>query len=227
MLEAYEAYGDQSTMASLTRDLVLAAARETGRTVVPDGRGGEINLENEWQTLPLMDAVSSAVGIHISAETGTEALRKVARQAGVELRPDWGTGEIVVELYEQLVERTLLAPTFVTDYPASVRPLARSHRSKPGLAESWDLVVGGVELTTAYTELTDPVVQRERLLEQASLAAQGDSHAMQLDEDFLRALEFGLPPTGGMGLGIDRLTRLLTGAGLREAILFPLVRPET
>jgi lysyl-tRNA synthetase class 2 len=137
-----------------------------------------------------------------------------------------GADEIVVELYEQLVERTLLVPTFVTDYPASVRPLARSHRSKPGLAESWDLVIGGVELTTAYTELTDPVVQRDRLLEQASLAAQGDSHAMQLDEDFLRALEFGLPPTGGMGLGIDRLIRLLTGAGLREAILFPLVRPE-
>jgi lysyl-tRNA synthetase class 2 len=226
MLEAYQAYGDHSTMATLTRDLVVAAARETGHTVVPDGHGGEIDLDTEWQTLSLLNAVSAAVGTEITVETSADALRTVAERTGVELRPDWGADEIVVELYEQLVERTLLVPTFVTDYPASVRPLARSHRSKPGLAESWDLVIGGVELTTAYTELTDPVVQRDRLLEQASLAAQGDSHAMQLDEDFLRALEFGLPPTGGMGLGIDRLIRLLTGAGLREAILFPLVRPE-
>jgi lysyl-tRNA synthetase class 2 len=227
MLESYQAYGDYSTMATLTRDLVLAAARQTGRTVVPDGQGGEIDLEGEWHWLSLLDAVSRAVGEEISVRSDERSMRKLAERTGVELRAQWGVADIIVELYEQLVERYIREPTFVTGYPASTKPLARPHRSQPGLVEAWDLVIGGVELTTAYSEMTDPVVQRERLVEQSALAAQGDAEAMQLDEDFLRALEFGLPPTGGMGLGVDRLIRLLTGAGLREAILFPLLRPES
>lgn len=226
MLEAYEAYGDYHTIAILTRALVVDAARAVGRTVVQGSDGEEIDLEGEWRTLPLLTAVCAAVGEEIGVETGLETLRKIAARSDVELAPGWGAGEIIVEMYEQLVERTLQEPTFVTDYPAAVKPLARPHRSLPGLAETWDLVVGGVELAMANSELTDPVVQRERFREQALLAAQGDSEAMELDEDFLRALEYGMPPTGGLGLGVDRLLRLLAGTGVRDTILFPLVRPE-
>ena len=226
MLEAYEAYGDYHTMAILTRDLVLDAARAVGRTVLRGSDGDEVDLEGEWRTLPLLTAVCAVVGEEIGVETDLETLRKIAARTGVELAPRWGAGEIIVELYEQLVERTLQQPTFVTDYPAAVKPLARPHRSLPGLAETWDLIIGGVELAMANSELNDPLVQRERLQEQALLAGQGDTDAMELDEDFLRALEYGMPPTGGMGLGVDRLLRLLTSTGVRDTILFPLVRPE-
>ena len=134
-------------------------------------------------------------------------------------------GEIVLELYEKLVEHTLVQPTFVRDYPVSVRPLTRPHRDDPRLAEAWDLVIGGVEIAVAYSELVDPLEQRRRLVEQSVAAAKGDPEAMQLDEDFLQALEYGMPPTGGMGMGVDRLVMLLTGKGIRETILFPLIKP--
>ena len=137
------------------------------------------------------------------------------------MQPAWGQGEIVLELYEQLVEHTLIEPTFVRDYPASVRPLARPHRDDPRLAEAWDLVVNGVELAPAYSELVDPVEQRRRLTEQSARAAGGDPEAMQLDEDFLRALEHGAPPMGGLGIGVDRLIMLLTGFNIRDVITFP------
>ena len=177
--------------------------------------------------LPILDAVSDAVGEEIDVETPAEVLRKVADRHDVSLQPSWEAAEIVVELYEQLVEDHLLQPTFVTDYPAAVKPLAKPHRSKPGLVEAWDLIIGGVELAPAYSELNDPVEQRRRLVEQSRKAAGGDPEAMQLDEDFLRAMEFGMPPQGGMGLGIDRLIRLLTGVtSLRDTIAFPLLKPE-
>ena len=153
-----------------------------------------------------------------------EHLRALAEAREVNVKPSWGAGEIILELFEQLVEETLVQPTFVCDYPESLRPLARQHRSKPGIVEAWDLIIGGVELGVSYSELIDPVVQRERLTEQSLLAAGGDPEAMQLDEDFLRALEYGGPPMGGSGLGIDRLVMLLTGVGIRETILFPHVR---
>ena len=143
----------------------------------------------------------------------------------VALRPEWDAGAIVLELYEKLVEHTLINPTFVRDYPVSVRPLARQHRSDPRLAEAWDLIIGGVELAPAYTELADPVEQRRRLVDQARAAAAGDVEAMELDEDFLLALEHGMPPTGGLGMGVDRLLMLLTGRNIRETILFPLLKP--
>src|SRR5690606_27842975 len=140
---------------------------------------------------------------------------------------DWSAGEIVLELFEKLVEHTIVEPTFVCDYPVDVRPLARRHRKDPRLAEAFDLIVAGVELAPAYSELTDPVDQRARLVQQSVRAAGGDPEAMQLGEDFLRALEYGMPPTGGLGLGIDRLVMLLTGVrSIRETILFPLVKPE-
>ncbi|MGH3329635.1 MAG: lysine--tRNA ligase [Streptomycetales bacterium] len=226
MLEAYEAYGDYDTMAALTRDLVLAAARAVGRTVVPDGRGGELDLEQPWHDVTLHDAVSRAVGEEVTVGTPVESLRKIAARFGVLLEPAWDAGHVVLELFEKLAEHTIVAPTFVRDYPATVRPLARPHRTVPGLVEAWDLIVAGVELAPAYSELVDPVEQRARLTEQSLRAAGGDPEAMQLDEDFLRALEYGAPPMGGVGLGIDRLIMLLTGANIREAILFPLVKPE-
>ena len=228
MLEAYEAYGDYDSMAALTRTIVLDAARALGRTVIPDGHGGEIDLEAPWRHLPIHEAVSEAVGEEVTVETSVDTLRKLADRHDVHLQNDWGAGEIVLEIFEKLVEHTLLEPTFVRDYPAAVRPLAKAHRSQPGLVEAWDLIIGGIELAPAYSELNDPVEQRRRLVEQSIKAAGGDPDAMQLDEDFLRAMEYGMPPMGGMGLGIDRLVRLLTGAhSIREVIAFPLLKPES
>ena len=223
MLEAYEAYGDYDTMAELTRDLVLDAARALGSTVVP---GTGIDLDKPWRSVTIHDAVAEATGRDIDPGTEAAELREVAARHEVALQPGWTAGEIVLELFEKLVEHTLQEPTFVRDYPIEVRPLARTHRSDPRLTEAWDLIIGGVELAPAYSELVDPVEQRRRLTEQSVKAAGGDPEAMQLDEDFLRALEYGAPPMGGMGLGVDRLVMLLTGANIREAITFPLVRPE-
>jgi lysyl-tRNA synthetase class 2 len=226
MLESYEAYGDYDTMADLTRQLVLDAAHAVGRTVVPDGQGGEIDLEADWRHATVHDLVSEAVGETVDPGTPVERLIELAAKHDVALQPGWDAGEVVLELLEKLVEHTLLQPTFVRDYPVSVRPLARNHRDDPRLVEAWDLIIAGVELAPAYSELVDPVEQRRRLTEQSLKAAGGDPNAMQLDEDFLRALEHGAPPMGGMGLGVDRLVMLLTGLPIRETILFPLVRPE-
>lgn len=230
MLEFYEAYGDQFTAAERTRSIVLNAAEAAGvGTTVVDHHGREIDLSGEWRWLPIADAVSDAVGEQISTEESDDnagALRRLAEAREIALKPAWGAGEIILELYEQLVEHTLIQPTFVCDYPESVRPLARPHRTTPGLVEAWDLIIGGMELAPSYSELVDPVIQRERLTEQSLLAAGGDAEAMQLDEDFLRALEYGAPPMGGTGIGVDRLIMLLTGVGIRETILFPLLKPE-
>lgn len=226
MLEAYQAYGDQFTMMELTRALVLDAARAVGRTVVPARDGSEIDLEGEWRQAPILDLVSEALGEEISVDTPADSLTKYADARGVELQPKWTSGEIIVELYEKLVEDSLIQPTFVMDYPSSVKPLAKAHRVKNGVNEAWDLIINGVELAPAYSELNDPVVQRERLTAQSLLAAAGDPEAMELDEVFLKAMEYGMPPAGGMGMGVDRLIMLLTGAGIRETILFPLLRPE-
>lgn len=226
MLEAYEAYGDIESMKELVRDLVLNAARAVGRTVVPGRDGVMIDLEQPWRSASVLDLISEKVGEQLDIDTPVETLKSHAAAHDIELKPNWNWGEIVLELYEQLVEDTLIQPTFVEDYPASVRPLAKPHRSKPGLAEAFDLIINGVELAPAYTELNDPVLQRERLTEQSLLAAAGDPEAMDLDEAFLRAMEYGMPPAGGMGMGVDRLVMLLAGVGIRESILFPLLRPE-
>lgn len=226
MLEAYQAYGDQFTMMQLTRDLVINAARAVGRTVVQGRNGEEIDLEAEWRQAPILELVSEALGEEVTVDTSEEDLRRHAKAREVELKDDWGAAEIVVELYEQLCEDHLIQPTFVMDYPSAVKPLAKAHRSQKGVNEAWDLIINGVELAPAYTELNDPVVQRERLTEQSLKAAAGDPEAMELDEVFLKAMEYGMPPAGGMGMGVDRLIMLLTGAGIRETILFPLLRPE-
>jgi lysyl-tRNA synthetase class 2 len=225
LLEAYESYGDYDTMADLTRRLVLDAADAVGVATGTGLDGAEIDLAGEWATVTVHGAVSAAVGEDITPDTPADTLRTHAERLHVPLKPGWTAGEIVLELYEKLVEHTLVQPTFVRDYPVDVRPLARPHRDDPRLAEAWDLIIGGVEIAPAYSELVDPVEQRRRLIEQSLAAAKGDPEAMALDEDFLRALEYGMPPTGGMGLGVDRLVMILTGKGIRETILFPLLKP--
>ncbi len=226
MLEAYEAYGDYNTMATLLHDLVTAAATATGGLEVPLRDGSTTNLADAWRHATLFELVSETLSTPVTPQTTLQEARRFARMHAVDIQPAWGTGEIVLELYEKLVEHTLLAPTFVRDFPADVKPLAKEHRTHPSLGESFDLVVNGVELAMANSELNDPVAQRQRLAEQALSAANGNPEAMDLDEDFLRALEFGMPPAGGLGMGIDRLLMLITGVGIRETILFPLLRPE-
>lgn len=225
MLEAYEAYGDYQSVAEWTRAIILDAAMAVGIETPRTADGIDINLVTEWRWASIYDLVSAAVDESVTPDSDKCRLRELAALRNVALKPEWGAGEIVLELYEKLVEHTLIQPTFVCDYPRSVRPLARQHRSDPRLAEAWDLVIGGVEIAPAYTELADPVEQRRVLVEQSLAAAAGDPEAMELDEDFLQALEYGMPPTGGMGLGIDRLIAMLTGKGIRETILFPLLKP--
>ncbi|MFD6661607.1 lysine--tRNA ligase [Micromonospora chalcea] len=227
MLEAYQAYGDYDTMAELTRNLVQqAAVAVAGSTVVTHADGHEFDLGGEWRSVTLFGVLSEALGEEVTVRTERARLVEYADKVGLSVDPKWGPGKLAEELFEELVVPSLQAPTFVRDYPEETSPLTRAHRSEPGLAEKWDLYVLGFELGTAYSELVDPVVQRERLMAQAQLAARGDDEAMRLDEDFLRAMEYGMPPSGGMGMGIDRLLMALTGLGIRETILFPLVRPE-
>ncbi|GIJ28184.1 lysine--tRNA ligase [Micromonospora qiuiae] len=227
MLEAYQAYGDYNTMAELARNLVQQAALAVGgSTVVTHADGREFDLGGEWRSVSLFGVLSEALGEEVTVRTERTRLVEYADKVGVTVDPKWGPGKLAEELFEELVVPGLEAPTFVRDYPEETSPLTRGHRSEPGLTEKWDLYVLGFELATAYSELIDPVVQRERLVAQAQLAARGDDEAMRLDEDFLRAMEYGMPPAGGMGMGIDRLLMALTGLGIRETILFPLVRPE-
>nr|MDT0662676.1 lysine--tRNA ligase [Micromonospora sp. DSM 115978] len=227
MLEAYEAYGDYDTMATLTRELVQAAAvAVAGSHVVTHADGAEFDLGGQWRSVTLYGVLSEALGEEVTVETDRSQLLRYAEKVGLSVDPKWGPGKLAEELFEELVVPGLQQPTFVRDYPEETSPLTRGHRDRPGLTEKWDLYVRGFELGTAYSELVDPVVQRERLLAQTQLAARGDDEAMRLDEDFLRAMEYGMPPAGGMGMGIDRLLMALTGLGIRETILFPLVRAE-
>jgi lysyl-tRNA synthetase class 2 len=226
MLETYEAYGDYRTVAAMTRELTQeCCAALFGDHVARHHDGTEIDLSGEWPQVPLYTLVSDAVGEEVTPETPLAVLRGHAERHEVGVDPKWGPGKLVEELFEALVQHSLREPTFVMDYPVETSPLTRAHRSVPGLAEKWDLYIAGIERATGYSELVDPVVQRERLTVQSQMAAAGDAEAMQLDEDFLEALEYGMPPTGGMGMGMDRLMMTLTGLGIRETILFPLVRP--
>jgi lysyl-tRNA synthetase class 2 len=227
MLETYEAYADYNTMATLTQDLYQNAARAIfGSTTIQQFDGAEIKLGGDWPQLSLYDVVSEAVGEEITPETALETLRDIAEKRDIPVNPAWVAGKLVEELFEALCEDRLDGPVFVRDYPIDTSPLTRQHRTKPGVAEKWDLYIGRVERATAYSELVDPVIERDRLTAQSLAAAQGDPEAMQLDEDFLRALEYGMPPTGGMGLGIDRMMQVFTGRGIRETLLFPFVRAE-
>ena len=227
MLEAYEAYGDYNTIGALTQELVQEAALAVaGSTVVRHHDGSEFDLGGDWDQVTLFGSISSALGEEVTIATPLATLQRYAEKLGISLAEHMGAGKLAEELFEELVVPNLQRPTFVRDYPEETSPLVRGHRAVPGLAEKWDLYVCGFELGTGYSELVDPVIQRERFHAQALLAAKGDPEAMRLDEDFLRAMEHGLPPMGGMGMGIDRLMMALTGLGIRETILFPLLRPE-
>ena len=224
MLESYEAYGDYNTMADLTQTLIQnAALAVAGSHVVTWADGTEFDLGGQWDRISMYGSLSDAAGIAISPETPVDELQALADREGVEVHLP-NHGKLVEELWEHFVKGGLTSPTFVMDFPLETSPLTRAHRSIPGVVEKWDLYINGFELATAYSELVDPVIQRERFVAQAKQGAAGDVEAMRLDEEFLRALEFGMPPSGGLGMGIDRLLMALTGLGIRETILFPLVK---
>jgi lysyl-tRNA synthetase class 2 len=226
MLEAYETYGDYTTIGEMTQSLAQGAAVAAfGSTVIRRSDGNEYDIGGPWRSVTVHEAISRALGEEITVDTPEAELRALCDKADVPLQPSWTAGQVVLEMYERLVEKQTVEPTFYRDFPVEVSPLTRQHRTEPRLAERWDLVAFGAELGTGYSELIDPVVQRERLTAQSLLAAGGDPEAMQLDEDFLRALEYAMPPTGGMGMGIDRLMIMLTGESIRETFLFPFVRP--
>ncbi|GAA0550187.1 bifunctional lysylphosphatidylglycerol synthetase/lysine--tRNA ligase LysX [Actinomadura livida] len=227
MLEAYGTYLDYNDMADLTQRMYQNAVVAALGTTVVVHEGTEVDLGlAEWPRITLYGSVSEALGEEITPHTPIEDVRKLADARGVSWDPKWGQGKLVQEVFEELIEHTLVQPTFVMDFPVETSPLTRQHREEPLLTEKWDLIGFGTELGTAYSELVDPIEQRRRLTEQSLLAAGGDPEAMQLDEDFLRALEYAMPPTGGMGAGIDRMIMAFTGKGIRETILFPLVKPE-
>jgi len=227
MLEVYEAYGDYMTMATLTRELIQRAAKDAlGGTQLHRADGTEADIGGDWPVKSVHGAVSEALGEEVTPDTSERQLRALAEHAGVPAEPKWNRGQVLLEMYERVVERRTVLPTFYRDFPVEVSPLTRAHREDPRLAERWDLVAFGTELGTGYSELIDPVEERARLTAQSLLAAGGDPEAMVIDEEFLQALEYGMPPTGGMGMGIDRMLIMFTGETIRETILFPLVRPE-
>ena len=227
MIESYQAYGDWDSMADLTRGLVQEAAMAVyGSHKVTHHDGTEFDLGGTWREANLYDLISDGVGEKVTPQTSIEDLKKIATKLGMKIDPKWITGKLAEEIFEHVTEGQLIEPIFVKGFPVDTSPLVRGHREVEGLVEKWDLYVQGFELATGYSELIDPVIQRDRLVEQASLGAKGDLEAMNLDEDFLRAMEYAMPPMGGMGMGVDRLLMALTGLGIRETILFPLVKPE-
>jgi lysyl-tRNA synthetase class 2 len=226
MIETYEAYGDWNTMAELTRTLVQDATKAVfGSHVAKHHDGKQVDLGGKWSEISLFDAISDGVGEKVSGQTSLDELKKIATKLGIKIDPKWIAGKVAEVIFEHVGIEKLTGPTFVKGFPIDTSPLVRAHRETPGVAEKWDLYIEGFELATGYSELIDPVIQRERLVAQAKLGAGGDLEAMGLDEDFLRAMEYGMPPMGGMGMGADRLLMALTGLGIRETILFPLVKP--
>ena len=227
MIEGYQAYGDWNTMATLTKDLIQESAMAVfGSHVVTHHDGRQLDLGGTWREASLYDLISDGVGVQVTAQSSYDELKAIATKLGMKIDPKWITGKLAEEIFEHVTEGQLNEPIFVRGYPVDTSPLVRAHREIPGVVEKWDLYVEGFELATGYSELIDPVIQRERLVEQASLGAKGDVEAMPLDEDFLRAMEYAMPPMGGFGMGVDRLLMALTGLGIRETILFPLVKPE-
>lgn len=227
MLETYQAYGTYDDSAVVTREIIQEVADEAiGTRQVPLPDGEIYDLDGEWPSIQMYPSLSEALGEEITPETSAEHLWSIADRLALELPKDrgFGHGKLVEELWEHTVGETLWAPAFVKDFPVETTPLTRQHRSIDGVTEKWDLYVRGFELATGYSELIDPVIQRERFAAQARAAAAGDDEAMLLDEDFLAAMEYAMPPTTGTGMGIDRLLMCLTGLSIRETVLFPIVR---
>lgn len=229
MLETYQAYGTYDDSAVVTRELIQEVADEAiGTRQVPLPDGTVYDLDGEWESIQMYPSLSEALGEEITPDTPAETLWAIADRLGLDIPRDrgYGHGKLVEELWEHTVGAKLWVPTFVKDFPVETTPLTRSHRSIPGVTEKWDLYVRRIELATGYSELTDPIIQRERFEAQARAAAAGDDEAMALDEDFLAALEYGMPPSTGTGMGIDRLMMTLTGLSIRETVLFPIVKPR-
>ena len=229
-LELYETYGDYNTMRILTQELIQEAATAVygspvARRADAEGQVTEYDLSGQWPAKTICQAVSEKLGEEITADTPREVLLRHADAIRLDLDPDASWAVALEEIYGELCESTTTTPVFYTDFPKENSPLTRQHRVDPRLAEKWDLVIFAAEQGTAYSELVDPLDQRRRLVAQSLLAAAGNPEAMQVDEDFLAALEYAMPPTGGMGMGIDRLVMNLTGLSIRDTILFPLVKP--
>lgn len=227
MLEAYEAYGDYHVHMALTEELVAHLATELcGSTTVTFG-GRDVDLSAPWRRATMAELTSASVGEDISIHTPIERLRALCDEHDVPWKDSYGTGKLLLELYEKTTEHTLWDPTFVIDYPTEVSPLSREHREHEGLTERFEAIVVGRELCNGFTELTDPTEQRNRFLDQAAQKAAGDDEAMAVDHDYLRSLDYGLPPTVGLGIGMDRLAQLLTDTHtIRDIVLFPTLRPE-
>jgi len=231
MLEMYQAYSDYDKMRELTQHLIQEAAKsvygkEIARHWDDEGNHKEFDISGNWPVVKVYEGLSKAIGEELNSETDEKTLRSHCDKLKISHDPKWTRGQVVLELYEHLLEDKTTLPTFYCDFPTDVAPLTRQHRNDPKMAERWDLVAFGAEIGTGYTELNDPIEQRNRLVAQAKLAAGGDAEAMQIDDDFLRALEYGMPPAGGQGMGIDRVLMMLTGRGIRETVLFPLVKPQ-
>lgn len=228
MLEVYQALADYTDMIDLTESLVVEAATAVrGGTEIEFG-GKELSLAAPWARVDFFESVTEATGVDWTPDMDLETARASAAAAGVGVEDGWGVGKLSAEVFEALVEPTLWNPTIVLNFPKEISPLAREHRSRPGVVERFEVIVAGTELANAFSELNDPVEQRRRFEAQVVARAAGDDEAHPMDEDYLRALEYGLPPTGGMGLGVDRLVMFLTGEeSVREVILFPHLRPES
>jgi lysyl-tRNA synthetase, class II len=226
MLEAYQAYGTYEDMMDLAEALIREAAMAVRGSLRFVYQGRDVDLESPWRRVTLAEAVSEVVGEAVPHDD-LQGVRAVASRAGVEVNPSWGPGKVLLEVFEKRVEHDIWNPTFVKDFPREVSPLARPHRSEPGLTEQFDLIICGMEIGPAYSELTDPDEQRARFMDQQRMRRTGDEEAHPVDEEFLEALEHGMPPAGGIGLGVDRLLKVVLDApNLREVILFPHLRPE-
>lgn len=227
MLELYEAYADYDDIMALVEELVAHLATELHGTTQLSYGDRELDLSTPWRRAPMVELIEDAIGVRLDVGQPLDEVRAVATEHGVEVEESWGTGKLVLEIYEKTTEAGLWGPVFVIDYPEEVSPLARSHREQPGVTERFEAIVAGRELCNAFSELTDPDVQRERFEDQVRQKDAGDHEAMALDEDYLRAMEYGLPPTGGLGIGMDRLVMLLTDTqSIRDVVLFPTLRPE-
>ncbi|MGK2930705.1 MAG: lysine--tRNA ligase [Acidimicrobiales bacterium] len=227
MLELYEAYADYGDIMVLVEELVAHLATELHGTNQLAYGERELDLSTPWRRASMAELIEDAIGIRLDVGQPLDEVRAVATQHGVEVEDSWGTGKLILEIYEKTTEADLWGPVFVTDYPEEVSPLSRSHRDQPGVTERFEAIVAGRELCNAFSELTDPDMQRARFEDQVRQKDAGDHEAMALDEDYLRAMEYGLPPTGGLGIGMDRLVMLLTDTpSIRDVVLFPTLRPE-
>ena len=227
MLELYQAYADFADIMELVEQMVEHLALSLLGTTVVDFGGRQLDLAAPWRRATLDELIAEFTGHQLDLTTPIDELRRVAQDLGVDVKAAYGPGKLLLEIYEASVEAQIWSPTFVTDYPSEVSPLSRDHRDRPGYTERFEAIVAGRELCNAFSELNDPVEQRKRFEDQAGLRDLGDDEAMVLDEDYLRALDYGLPPTGGLGIGIDRLVMLLAGVEtIRDVVLFPTLRPE-